>query len=140
MLIREQDSRKETCLKHQTVIVLGILLCSSYSQGSDLTYTEAEQHWLDNKETSAYQAYAAEFVKYSHAHQLDTRLRCDDLGNETIRQYLIMNLGNSKKYSFVKDVVSNVDTPKSRCFIDSYKGMQVQKPPYLPFVLQMEFK
>jgi len=117
-----------------------MLFVSSYSLGSEFTYNEAEQHWRENKETTAYQAYAAEFVKYSKAHRLDTNLGCSDLGSETVRQYLIINFGNAKKYAFVKDVVSNFNTPKSRCFIDSYKGMQVQKPPYLPFVLQMEFE
>ena len=93
-------------MKHQTIITLVILFYSPYSQGTELTYNEAEQHWLENKETSAYQAYATEFVKYSHAHQLDTRLRCDDLGSESVRQYLVINLGSSRKYAFIAGVVS----------------------------------
>ncbi len=127
-------------LKFKTIITIGMLLVSSYSLGSEFTYNEAEQHWRENKETSVYQAYATKFMKYSKAHRLDSNLGCSKLGSEIVRQYLIINHGNSKKYAFVKDVVSNFDTPKSRCFIDSYNGMQVQKPPYLPFVLQMEFK
>jgi len=117
-----------------------MLLASSYSLASEFTYNKAEQNWQENKKTAAYQAYTSEFVQYSNAHKLDTRLGCYDLGSETVIQYLIINLGSSKKYAIVEDVVSNINTPKSRCFTDSYKGLQVKKPPYLPFVLQMEFK
>lgn len=121
-------------------MAIGVLLGSSHCLGSEFTYNEAEQHWQENKETSAYQIYATGFVKYSKANRLDTNMGCYDLGGEKVRQFLIINPGNAKKYAFVKEVVSNVNTPKSRCFIDSYKGIQVKKPPYFPFVLLMEFK
>lgn len=125
---------------HKILITAGTLLLPLYSFASSFTYAEAEQHWLENKDTAAYQAYAAGFEAYSKAHRLDTNLRCQDLGTEPVTQYLIIQLGNSRKYSFVEDVVQSIDTPKSRCFIDSYKDVQVQRPPYLPFILQMQFK
>jgi len=127
-------------MNYKTIIAKGMLLVTTYCQGSGFSYSEAEQHWQENKETSAYRTYASEFIKYSQAHRMDTNLGCYDLGSEPVKQYLIIKLGNSRKFALVEDVVSKVDTPKSRCFIDSYKGVQVKTPPYLPFILQMEFR
>lgn len=127
-------------LKHKIIIALGFVLLSASSQAEEFSYERAEKNWQVYKETTDYKTYANEFVEYNNAHQLDTRMGCYELGSETVQLFLIIDYGKAKRRTFVVDAVSNFNTPRSRCFIDSYKGMQMKKPPYLPFVLQMKFK
>jgi hypothetical protein len=41
------------------------------------------------------------------------------------------------EFAVIENVLSDSDSPKARCFINSYRGLQTKVPPYVPFVLQM---
>lgn len=119
------------------------LLLSLIASGSTLmaspesSYSAARKIWQKSKDRSDYQLYADEFAKFNNYYHLDEKDGCYGLGNEPVELMLIITHHDNGKYARIEKVLSNIDTPKAKCFRKSYEGLSTKIPPFLPFVFQM---
>ncbi len=101
------------------------------------SYSAARVLWEHTKGNGEYQAYASEFAQYNNHFHLDSKDGCYTLGSESVGLMLVITRPDGAEYALVENVLSDVDTPKARCFIKTYRGLRTKVPPFLPFVLQM---
>jgi len=101
------------------------------------SYADARVIWEEHKVTAEYQTYMSEFVQFNNHFHIDERSGCHSLGQEHIGLMLVITHSTSSEFALVENVLSDVDSPKARCFIKAYRGLQAKVPPYVPFVLQM---
>jgi len=123
----------------KSLATFALFLQSFACLSAEMTYQEAEKVWEETKDNKSYGEYTTEFANFNNYHHLDEKDGCYRLGREKIRHFLIITHTEGEKYGVIHSVVSNVDTEKSQCFKNTYKGLKVKIPPYLPFVLQMDF-
>jgi hypothetical protein len=53
---------------------------------------------------------------------------------------LVIGHTSGAEFADVTNVLANGDSPRARCFVNSYLGLKTKVPPYIPFVLQMDFQ
>lgn len=119
-------------------VLLSLMASSSVLADSPIvSFSAAEKIWQESKDRSGYQAYADAFVQFNNYNHLDEKDGCYALGNEPVELMLIITHHDNEKYARIERVLSNIDTPKAKCFRKSYEGLNTKIPPFLPFVFQM---
>jgi hypothetical protein len=119
-----------------TTVVIAI---ASVAYGADApqSYGDARANWDKHKDSPEYQTYASEFAQFNNHFHLDERGGCYALGSGQVGLMLVITRPADSEYAVVENVLAEVDSPKARCFIQSYRGLKTKVPPYAPFVLQM---
>ena len=114
-----------------------VVATSAYGADAPRSYADARGLWEKHKDTAEYQTYASEFAQFSNHFHIDEKDGCYALGKEPVGLMLVITHPGGSQYAVVEDVLSDVDSPKARCFMKSYRGLPTKVPPYVPFVLQM---
>jgi hypothetical protein len=109
----------------------------AYGAAAPQSYTDAQADWKRHKDSAEYQTYVDAFVQFNNHFHIDERSGCYALGSEKVGLMLVITHSGGSEYAVVENVLADVDSPKARCFIESYRGLQTKVPPYVPFVLQM---
>jgi hypothetical protein len=112
---------------------------ATLAYGADVprSYADARGVWEKHKDTVEYQTYASEFAQFNNHFHIDEKGGCYALGKGPVGLMLVITHPSNSQYAVVENVLSDVDSPKARCFIKSYLGLPTKVPPYVPFVLQM---
>lgn len=103
----------------------------------EASFSSAKKIWQESKGRRDYQAYADGFAQFNNYYHLDEKDGCYALGNESVELMLVITHHGDDKYARIEKVLSNIDSPKSRCFRKSYEGLGTKIPPFFPFVFQM---
>ncbi|MGP8033180.1 MAG: hypothetical protein ACLPQ6_03460 [Steroidobacteraceae bacterium] len=110
---------------------------SAFGADAPHSYADALAIWEKHKATAEYQTYTSEFVQFNNHFHIDERSGCYSLGQEHVGLMLVITYAAGSEFAVVENVLSDVDSPKARCFVQAYRGLQTKVPPYVPFVLQM---
>jgi hypothetical protein len=110
---------------------------SAYGADAPRSYVDARGVWEKHKDTVEYQTYAAEFAQFNNHFHIDEKDGCYALGKGAVALMLVITHSSDSQYAVVENVLSDIDSPKARCFIKSYLGLPTKVPPFVPFVLQM---
>jgi hypothetical protein len=89
---------------------------ASFAADSSRVYSEARGIWDQNKGKAEYQAYAAEFSQFNNHFHLDEKDGCYRLAHGPVELMLILAHAKGDEYAVVKQVLSDVDNLKARCF------------------------
>lgn len=121
------------------IAALLTLMVSSSAWGAspNISFSSAKKIWEASKGRSDYQTYADEFAQFNNYYHLDEKDGCYALGSEPVELMLIITHHGNGQYATIEKVLSNVDSPKARCFRKSYEGLGTKIPPFFPFVFQM---
>lgn len=121
------------------IAVLLSLMTSSSALAAHpmISFSAAKKIWQESKDRSDYQAYADEFAQFNNYYHLDQKDDCYALGNGPMKLMLIITHKGTDKYAKIESVLSNVDTPKAKCFKKAYEDLSTKTPPFVPFVLEM---
>ena len=109
----------------------------AYGAEPPSSYADARANWETHKNSTEYQSYVAEFVQFNNHFHLDEKGGCYALGPGPIELMLVITHAGGAEFAIVENALTDVDSPKARCFIKSYRGLQTKPPPYVPFVIQM---
>jgi hypothetical protein len=134
-----------TVRRHKGTTVRALVSCafavlittSAYGVDVPRSYADARGLWEKHMDSAEYKTYVSEFVQFNNHFHIDERNGCYALGKEPIGLMLVITHRGSTEFAVVENVLSDVDSPKGRCFIKSYLGLQTKVPPYVPFILQM---
>lgn len=110
---------------------------AAYGADAPRSYVDARGLWEKHKDTVEYQTYASEFAQFNNHFHIDEKDGCYALGKGPVGLMLVITHPTSYQYAVIENVLSDVDSPKARCFMKSYRGLPTKVPPYVPFVLQM---
>lgn len=113
------------------------IAASAYGADVPNSYSYAQVLWKKHKDTVEYQTYISEFVQFNNHFRIDVRSGCYALGQGTIGLMLVITQPAGREFAVVENVLSDGSSPKARCFMKAYLGLQTKVPPYVPFVLQM---
>jgi hypothetical protein len=141
-LPRAAQLRRKTPLETSVRMRLTILFSlglATFAQGADLfgSYSEAQLDWTKHKDSAEFQTYASEFVQFNNHFHIDERGGCYALGKEQIGLMLVITHSSGSQFATIEKVLSDHDSPKAHCFMNSYQGLPTKVPPYVPFVLPM---
>jgi len=128
-------------MKHSILIsvVLLLNLIITSSKASALTYDEAVKLWEESRFDAEFGEYMGEFAQYNNYHKLDTRNGCFELGEGPTEIFFeITNDGASNHYR-ISRAIHKEQSDRLSCFKESYLGVPVKQPPFMPFVFKMEF-
>jgi hypothetical protein len=109
----------------------------AYGADAPQSYDEARANWQKHKDSAEYQTYASEFVQFNNDFRIDVRDGCYALGSGPVGLMLVITRTSGSEFAVVENVLADVDSPKARCFIRSYRGLKTKAPPYTPLILQM---
>jgi hypothetical protein len=101
------------------------------------SYADARADWERHFGSTQYQTYMSGFVQFNNHFHIDEKGGCYALGPEHVELMLVITHTSSAEFAVVQSALTDVDTPKARCFVKSYLGLHTKVPPYVPFVLQM---
>jgi hypothetical protein len=118
-------------------LVALVISSSMRAESPEISFSSAKKIWQESKDRGDYQAYANEFAQFNNYYHLDEKDGCYALGNEPVELMLIITHRDGDKYARIEKVLSNIDSPKARCFRKSYEGLGTKIPPFFPFDFQM---
>jgi hypothetical protein len=104
------------------------------------SFFDAQVDWKKNKDSPEYQTYTSEFVQFNNHFHIDEKSGCYALGKGEVTLMLVIGHDSGTEFADVKNVFSDSDSQKARCFVNAYRGLKTKVPPYVPFVLQMGFE
>ena len=113
---------------------------SAYGVNVPGSYADAQVEWKIHKDSVEYQTYMSEFVQFNNHFHIDERGGCYALDREPTTLMLVIGHANGTEFADVTNVFANGDSPRARCFVNSYRWLKTKVPPYIPFVLQMDFQ
>jgi hypothetical protein len=119
-----------------SVLTIAIAM-SACGADAPRTYADARGLWEKHKDTVEYQTYSSEFAQFNNHFHIDEKDGCYALDKGPVGLMLVITHPSSSQYAVVENVLSDVDSPKARCFMKTYRGLPTKVPPYVPFVLQM---
>ena len=105
-----------------------------------MSFDEAKEIWETSKSDPGYSEYMREFVQYNNYHKLDTKDGCYKLGGGPTEIYFAISLDTSTRYYRISSAYYVDEGLRVACFENSYLGVPVKHPPYMPFVFKMEFR
>ena len=141
---------KERMRKLGLIVLLALAGCASpppprvavapAASGSDVphSYADALAYWEKHTGSAASRTYLAEFVDFNNHYRLNNSSGCYQLGNEAVHLLLVITHPADSQSAVVENVLSDVDSPKARCFKKVYVGLLTKVPPYVPFVVGMD--
>jgi len=113
--------------------VLTLIFINASAQA--LNFAGAAKVWNVGKDKPGYDAYSNEFVAYNNQAHLDEKSGCYKISPEPVTLLLVFNASGR-----VETVLASESTSKADCFAHSYRGIQLSKPPFAPFVLKLTMK
>src|SRR5690606_11790093 len=93
-----------------------------------LSFAEAYRAVENLPPDSYIDEYEYSWNDFNNSRQLDQRDGCCEKSEEPIQQVLVLDSSGT-----VVQYVSDVDTPRSRCFRNTYMGVKFPKPPIAPY-------
>ena len=131
-----EDTKRR--IKMRAAMWFALLVFSeSVAADASRSYEEAKAICERSRGTAAYQDYATEFSQFNNHFHLDEKDGCYALDPGSVNLMLIITHPENSEFAVIAKVLSDVDNAKSRCFQNSYSGVQTKVPPFLPFVLQL---
>jgi hypothetical protein len=121
------------------LITVAATAVATLALGADAprSYADARANWEKHFGSTQYQTYGSEFVQFNNHLHLDEKGGCYALGPEHVELMLVITNASGSEFAVVENALTDVDTPKARCFVKSYLGLRPKVPPYVPFVLHM---
>ena len=102
------------------------------------SYADALEYWKQHTDSATYRTYLTEFVDFNNHYRVHENSGCYQLGDEDVHLLLVITHPADSESAVVENVLSDVDSPKARCFIKAYVGLLTKVPPYVPFVVGMD--
>jgi hypothetical protein len=93
-----------------------------------MSFGEAYRAVKNRPPGSYIEDYENTWNNFNNAHKLDERDGCFARSEGSIQQILVLDSSGK-----VVQYVSDLDTPRSRCFRSTYLGIQFPKPPISPY-------
>jgi hypothetical protein len=119
------------------VVMLSAVVGVARAADRALTYGQAQEIWEASKNKPEYQSYAQEFAQFNNYFHLDERDGCYKRQGRRVELMLIITHRAGNHNARIKQVLTETDSPKARCFKKTYGGIDTKIPPFSPFVLQM---
>ncbi len=119
-------------IKKSLIIFNFLLIVAQGCYGE--SFEEAKTIWLKTKDRPEYNSYMMGFEQYNNHYKLDSKDGCHDVGKGKVNILLVIT-----ERASIESAPSDVDSEKSRCFQRAYIGVPVKKPPFSPYVINLNF-
>lgn len=96
--------------------------------------------WQQHITSVDYERYAEEFSQFNNYFRLDEKDGCYARGSDQANLMLIVTHPAGSKFAVIERALPDVPTAKAACFRNSYEGLKTKVPPFLPFILKMNFQ
>lgn len=103
-------------------------------------YETAHAMWQQHITSLDYERYAEEFGQFNNYFRLDEKDGCYARGSDQVNLMLIITHPADSEFAVIERALPDALTNKAECFRNSYEGLKTKAPPFLPFVLKMNFQ
>ena len=115
-------------------------LAVAASIASPDNFDRARRIWHQSKDNAEYKTYAHDFKVFSDRYDIGQYSVCNRASLGPVTLLLVIVHGKDAPWAIVQEVFANVDDAEARCYRSKLLELQIQPPPFEPFVLRLDFE